>query len=140
LVLITEAIDRPLGWVRGEPKPPKNQARTKSQRRVKAKSQGRHAITDAQMRHRDPRMTLRVYTDVTGMRPRTRLGGLLGDADWAAMGRNADLGSGKVDSHSRQTSLKHAQMQALQETGATGLEPATSGVTGRRSNQLSYAP
>jgi hypothetical protein len=25
-------------------------------------------------------------------------------------------------------------------TGATGLEPAASGVTGRRSNQLSYAP
>jgi hypothetical protein len=31
-------------------------------------------------------------------------------------------------------------LQALQETGATGLEPATSGVTGRRSNQLNYAP
>ena len=28
----------------------------------------------------------------------------------------------------------------LSGTGATGLEPATSGVTGRRSNRLSYAP
>ncbi len=59
---------------------------------------GEHpAITAAQMGHRDPRMTLRVYTDVTGMRPRTRLGGLLGETDWAEMGRNADLGSGKKD-------------------------------------------
>ena len=33
-----------------------------------------------------------------------------------------------------------AYFQALLEAGATGLEPATSGVTGRRSNQLSYAP
>lgn len=46
---------------------------------------GEHpAITAAQMGHRDPRMTLRVYTDVTGMKPRTRLGGLLDDGDWAA--------------------------------------------------------
>lgn len=35
------------------------------------------------MGHRDPRMTLRVYTDVTGMKPRTRLGGLLNDCYWA---------------------------------------------------------
>jgi len=44
---------------------------------------GEHpAITAAQMGHRDPRMTLRVYTDVTGMKPRTRLGGLLGGGHW----------------------------------------------------------
>ncbi len=33
-----------------------------------------------------------------------------------------------------------AHLQALFKAGATGLEPATSGVTGRRSNQLNYAP
>jgi len=39
---------------------------------------GEHpAITAAQMGHRDPRMTLRVYTDVTGVKPKTRLGWLL---------------------------------------------------------------
>lgn len=39
---------------------------------------GEHpAITAAQMGHTDPRMTLRVYTDVTGRRPQTRMGGLL---------------------------------------------------------------
>lgn len=44
---------------------------------------GEHpAITAAQMGHRDPRMTLRVYTDVTGMKPRTRLGGLLTGITW----------------------------------------------------------
>jgi len=48
---------------------------------------GEHpAVTPAQMGHRDPRMTLRVYTDVAGVRPRTRLSGLLGDADWAPLG------------------------------------------------------
>lgn len=51
---------------------------------------GEHpAITAAQMGHRDPRMTLRVYTDVTGMRPQTRLGGLLGDADWNRNGQKS---------------------------------------------------
>jgi hypothetical protein len=51
---------------------------------------GEHpAVTAAQMGHRDPRMTLRVYTDVTQVRPRTRLGGLLSDADWAGTGRES---------------------------------------------------
>lgn len=45
---------------------------------------GEHpAITAAQMGHRDPRMTLRVYTDVTGIKPQTRLGGLLSNRNWS---------------------------------------------------------
>lgn len=52
---------------------------------------GEHpAVTAAQMGHRDPRMTLRVYTDVTGMRPKTRLGGLLQNNDWITPGESAD--------------------------------------------------
>ena len=31
-------------------------------------------------------------------------------------------------------------LRSREEAGATGLEPAASGVTGRRSNQLNYAP
>ena len=50
---------------------------------------GEHpAVTAAQMGHRDPRMTLRVYTDVTGQRPRTRMAGVLGAGEWAPMGTN----------------------------------------------------
>jgi hypothetical protein len=57
------------------------------------------AITAAQMGHRDPRMTLRVYTDVTGLRPRTRLSGLLGDADSAPLGTSGSetVSTGRVD-------------------------------------------
>jgi hypothetical protein len=34
------------------------------------------------MGHTDPRMALRVYTDVTGKRPQTHMAGLLGDGGW----------------------------------------------------------
>jgi integrase len=52
---------------------------------------GEHpAITAAQMGHRDPRMTLRVYTDVTGMRPQIQMGGLLGEGDWARSNIESD--------------------------------------------------
>ena len=52
---------------------------------------GEHpAVTAAQMGHRDPRMTLRAYTDVAGVKPQTRMGGLLTGADWAPMGTSGD--------------------------------------------------
>ena len=40
----------------------------------------------------------------------------------------------------RRAGKRLSEKSYLHEAGATGLEPATSGVTGRRSNQLSYAP
>src|SRR3954471_18716562 len=40
----------------------------------------------------------------------------------------------------RRSALGMPALQGIREAGATGLEPAASGVTGRRSNQLSYAP
>src|SRR3954454_24259990 len=51
----------------------------------------------------------------------------------ASVGPAASGGSGEKFLHS-------SGFGQLRRTGATGLEPATSGVTGRRSNQLSYAP
>ena len=91
---------------------------------------GEHpAITAAQMGHRDPRMTLRVYTDVTGLRPQTRMGGLLRDADWALSGTEGDFAGGQEDKTQAPDGPETRLLAGLQRTGATGLEPATSGVT-----------
>lgn len=63
---------------------------------------GEHpAITAAQMGHTDPRMTLRVYTDVTGKRPQTRMAGLLGDGGWA-------LGSDELGEETNRTKNRRA--------------------------------
>jgi hypothetical protein len=40
----------------------------------------------------------------------------------------------------KQWEVHNGEEYASEMAGATGLEPATFGVTGRRSNQLSYAP
>ncbi len=88
---------------------------------------GEHpAVTAAQMGHRDPRMTLRVYTDVTGIRPRTRMGGLLGDDEWAPFGHQGDSDGGRQ------------QEGATEEEPGNGLASgaARSGSDGTRTRDL----
>jgi integrase len=77
---------------------------------------GEHpAITAAQMGHRDPRMTLRVYTDVTGQRPRTRMAGVLGTGQWAPMGTSE--GSPEVEPGGQ---LSLDQLETAAVAGGTG--------------------
>jgi integrase len=82
---------------------------------------GEHpAITAAQMGHRDPRMTLRVYTDVTGMRPRTSMGGLLEDNDWAPMGTNAGSEEAEPGEQLSLESPKSAALAGQTRDGSDG--------------------
>ncbi len=94
--VLYEAIERATELLAEEDRPPLPEGITfHALRRTYAALRaelGEHpAITAAQMGHRDPRMTLRVYTDVAGLTPRTRLGGLLGDDEWAPMGTSDDF-------------------------------------------------
>jgi integrase len=91
---------------------------------------GEHpAITAAQRGHRDPRMTLRVYTDVTGMEPKTRMAGVLGDADWALTGtRNA----AETESEEEADSSDSAENLELAGTSRA----STSGSDGTRTRGL----
>jgi hypothetical protein len=67
------------------------------------------------------------------------------------LGRELESGSILTRAQDESGPLSEQSVAHLQKTiarervqkimaGATGLEPAASGVTGRRSNQLSYAP
>jgi integrase len=82
---------------------------------------GEHpAITAAQMGHRDPRMTLRVYTDVTGMKPRTRLGGLLGDSDWALSGTDPQKGQNPTQAEDPRDEAENLELAGSSANGSDG--------------------
>ena len=127
------------------------------------------AITAAQMGGGDLRITLSVYTDVSGMKPQTHTGGVLGDLratskagaepaepdeqkPWKegeeSKERTLSASVGSIERAPRETSSRaHARrgsrtrsptrrepawLRGRRETGATGLEPAASGVTGAK--------
>jgi integrase len=82
---------------------------------------GEHpAITAAQMGHRDPRMTLRVYTDVTGMQPKTRMGGLLGDEKWTPLGTSAQSNGSQEDKTASESEPESAAFAGTTRSGSDG--------------------
>ena len=82
---------------------------------------GEHpAITAAQMGHRDLRMTLRVYTDVTGMKPQTRMAGLLSDADWAPLGTGGPDDPDAAPAESHPEDGESRQLPAASTSGSDG--------------------
>ena len=58
---------------------------------------------------------------------------------WPTCAAAAHVGRGS-NTNPRESSWPRSGRTCEERAGATGLEPATSGVTGRRSNQLNYAP
>ena len=72
------------------------------------------------MGHRDPRMTLRVYTDVTGMKPQTKLGGLLSDADWALSGTGGPNDPDSTEAGDPSADGENLPLAAGSENGSDG--------------------
>ncbi|MEA2184029.1 MAG: hypothetical protein QOF69_3214 [Solirubrobacteraceae bacterium] len=83
-----------------------------------------------------------VRTAFPSLRAAPVAGGLHRRRSRGALGHVLDRD--RLDDERAKTSLAGGEgatdRNTLKGAGATGLEPATSGVTGRRSNQLSYAP
>ena len=90
------------------------------------------------LRGKTPKATIsaQLYVDARRTNGNAHLQGL---SIWAAGEHAARLLPGHAGREPTETT-QPAYLQANEATGATGLEPATSGVTGRRSNQLNYAP
>jgi hypothetical protein len=78
-------------------------------------------------------MTWFVRATGHGLSPEIAICRYFSKEEWAA---NGPQRLAKASPETTQT----ADLQGKNLAGATGLEPATSGVTGRRSNQLNYAP
>jgi hypothetical protein len=77
-------------------------------------------VTAAQMGHRDPRMTLRVYTDITGVKPRTHMGGLLGDEEWAPFGHQDGQDGGDRDETAAGDEPESASDAGTKSNGSDG--------------------
>ena len=86
------------------------------------------------LRHANSRITLEVYQQAVGEEKRVAQNlafkGLL----------EGGLDSAPLEAMSRKLSLPQTIQFLRFMAGTTGLEPATSAVTGQRSNQLSYVP
>jgi hypothetical protein len=94
----------------------------------------------AQMGHSSSALALEVYAKKMARSRDTgaRMDALMRPAEWEKRAHKGANGTEPVSSFTSEE--RKAPSSSAFGTGATGLEPATSGVTGRRSNQLNYAP